>query len=77
MTIVPGHRRDVVDFLNATDKGFIFQLMDTVQLLGSKRFDTQMAVHTATKNTDVSLAQEFQKHLSSESLKHGIIDPGK
>ena len=46
--------------------------MAIVQLRGSKRFDTQMEVHTATKNTDVSLAQGFQKHFSNESGKHGI-----
>ena len=46
-------------------------------LLGSKRFDTQMSAHTATQNTDANLAQGFQKHLSNESCKHGIIDHGK
>ena len=51
--------------------------MDTVQLPVSKWFDTQMAVHTATKNTDVSLALESQKHLSNASHKHGIIDHRK
>ena len=51
--------------------------MVTVQLLGSKKFDTQMAGHTLTKNTDVSLALEFQKHLSNESHKHGIIEHRK
>ena len=34
--------------------------MVTVQLPVSKRFDTQMAVHTAPQNIDVSLSQEFQ-----------------
>ena len=40
--------------------------MTTVKLPGSKRFYTQMEVQTATKNTDVSLALEFQKHFSNE-----------
>ena len=31
-------------------------------------------MHTATQNTDVILAQEFQKHLSNKSRKHVIID---
>ena len=48
--------------MNATYKIFIFNLMDTVQLPGSKLFDTQMVVHTATQNTDVIVSQEFQKH---------------
>ena len=37
--------------------------MASAQLPGSKRFDNQIEVHTATQNTDKSLAQEFQKHL--------------
>ena len=46
----PGHEREVVYGLNATYKMFIFFLMATVQLPGSKRFNTQMEVHTATQN---------------------------
>ena len=34
--------------------------MDTFQTPGSKGFDAQMIVHTATQNTGVSLALEFQ-----------------
>ena len=67
----------VVDGLNNTDKRFILNLMATFQLPVSKRFDTQLEVHIATQNTDVSLAPEFQKHLSHESHKHVIIDQGK
>ena len=51
--------------------------MATVQLPGSKRFDTQISVHTVTKNTDVSLAQEFQKRWPNKSRKRVIIDHGK
>ena len=39
--------------------------MATAQLPGSERFDTKMAFHTSTQNTDASLALEFQKHLSN------------
>ena len=70
----PINVRDVVYGLNDTDKMFIFHLMATVQLTGSKRFDTQIAVHTATQSTDMNLSLEFQKYLSNASLKHGIID---
>ena len=35
-------------------------MMATVQIPGKKRFYTQMAVHTATHNIDVSLGQEFK-----------------
>ena len=51
--------------------------MVMLQLPGSKWFDTQMAVHTATQNTDVSLALESQKHLSNASRKHYNFDNGK
>ena len=52
-------------------------MVATLRLPGSKRFDTQMEVHVVTQNTDLSLAQEFQKHLPNESRKHGIIYNGK
>ena len=48
--------------------------MTTVQLPVSKWFDTKMKVRTAAQNTDVSLALEFQKHLSNAPRKHGILD---
>ena len=51
--------------------------MSIVQLLGIKRFDKQMAVHTVTQNTDVILELEFQNHLSNSSHKHGVLDHGK
>ena len=50
-----GHSREVVDCFNAFEKRFIFQLMSTVQLKGSKRYDTQMVMHTVTRTSDVSL----------------------
>ena len=52
---VPVHEIEVVDGRNATDKRLILRLMDTFQLPGSELFDTKMAAHTATHNTDVSL----------------------
>ena len=55
----PGNIIEVVDNLNDTEKRIIFHLMGTMKLPRSKRFDTQMPVHTATQNADVSLAQEF------------------
>ena len=33
--------------------------MENLQLPGTKRFDTQMAVETATQDTGVILAMEF------------------
>ena len=52
-------------------------MISTVKLHGSEWFNTKIAVHTATKHSDVSLAQEFQNHLSDESRKHGILDQVK
>ena len=73
----PGHVREVVDGINATHKKFIFHMMATVQFPCIKLFDAQMVVHTATQNTDMSLALEFQKHFSNESHQRDIIDNGK
>ena len=73
----PGHGREVVDGLNDTENSFIFHIMSNFQLSGRQRFDTQIAVYTATQNTDVRFARDFQKHLSIESHKHRIKDHGK
>ena len=63
----PGHGREVEYGLNVTNKRFIFHMMYTVQHPGSKWFNTQNTLHTAAQNTDMILAQEFQKHLSNKS----------
>ena len=60
----PGHGREVADGLNAVDKRCIYQLMSTVQLPGSKIFDSQMKMHTGNQEYDVSLAKEFQHYLT-------------
>ena len=44
----PGNGKEVVDGLNAVDKRYIYQLMSTVQLNGSNRFDSQMQTHLTT-----------------------------
>ena len=48
--------------------------MATVKLPGSKWFDTWIVVQTETYT---SLKLEFQKYLSNEPQKHGIIYNGK
>ena len=58
--------REALDGLNDTYKRFLFHLISTVQLPSSKRFDTEMTVHTTIQNTDASLALESQKHLSNK-----------
>ena len=45
----PGHCREVVDGLNATEKTSMFNLMATTKILCSERVGTQMAVHTAAQ----------------------------
>ena len=73
----PLHVIEVFDGINAIDKRFLFQLISTVQLPGAKGYNIQMVMHTGTRTSDVSLANEFQKHLSNAALKHGVIYQGK
>ena len=51
--------------------------MSNVKLHGSNRFDSLMQMHTGNQKYDVSLAKEFQQHLTKEHLKNGFIDQGK
>ena len=43
--------------------------MSNVQLPGSNRFDSQMQMHTGNQKDDVSLAKEFQHHMTKEHQK--------
>ena len=52
-------------------------LMTTVQLPGEKYYDSHMAIHTSTANTDIILAREFQKHLSDPTQAHHLLNRGK
>ena len=73
----PVHGKEVANGLNAIEKHYIYKLMSNVQLPGSNIFDSQIIMHSCTQNNDVSLAKQFQKHLSKDHLKHGFIDQGK
>ena len=53
----PGNDKEVVDGLNAVDKRYIYQVMSTVQLPISNRFDSQIQIHTGNKKDDVILAK--------------------
>ena len=53
----PGNGKEVVYGLNAVDKRYVYQLMSTVLLTGSKIFDSQIQMHTGTQKDDVSLAK--------------------
>ena len=67
----------MVDGLNAIDKRYMYQLMSIVQFPGSKTFDSQILMHSCTPKKDVSLDKQFQKNLSKDDRKHGVIDQGK
>ena len=60
----PGYGKEVVYGLNSVDKRYIYQLMSTVKLPVSNRFYSQMQIHTGNQKCDVSLAREFQHHLT-------------
>ena len=67
----------MVDVLNAVDKRYIHKSMSNVQLPGSNIFDSHMKMYTGNQRYDVSLAKEFQKHLTKEHRKNGVTDQGK
>ena len=60
----PGHVKEFVDGLNAVDKRYIYKFMSNIQIPVSNRFYSQMQMHTSKQNYDVSLAKEFQHHLT-------------
>ena len=47
--------------------------MPTVRLRGAADYDSQ----TSTANTDISLAREFQKHISDPTRAHILLNHGK
>ena len=60
---VHGHVQEVVDGLNAMDKGYMYKLMSNVKLPVSRTFDSQIIMHSCTPKNYVSLAKEFQINL--------------
>ena len=56
----PGHGKEVVDGLNDVYKCYMYPLMSTVQLPGSKIFDSQIQMHTGPQKYDVRLSKKFQ-----------------
>ena len=51
--------------------------MSNVQLPGSNKIDSQMKIHTGNQIYYVSLAKEFQHHLTKEHNKNGVFDQVK
>ena len=75
--MAPGNDKKEVYGLNTIYKRYIYQLISNVQLAGSKIFDSQIIMYSCTQNNDVSLTKEFQKHMSMEHRKYGVIYHGK
>ena len=65
----PGHGKEVVNRLNAVHMRYIYLLMSTVQLPGSKLFHSQIKMHIDNHNNDASLAKEFQHYLTKEHFE--------
>ena len=53
----PGHGKEVVYGLNAIYKRYMYQLMSTVQIPGSKTFEKQIIINSCTPKKDISLAK--------------------
>ena len=51
--------------------------MATVKLPGGKVYGTQMVMRSETSTVDVSLAWEFQKHMTNAAGKSLVIDQVK
>ena len=62
----PGHGKKVVGGINAMDKRYMYQLISNVQLSVSRTFDSKIIMHYCTPKNDVSMAKEFQRHLSKD-----------
>ena len=73
----PGHGKEVIDGLNDVDKRHIYKLMSTVQFPASNRFYSHMKMHTGNQKYNISLAKEFQHHLTNEHRKNCMFYQGK
>ena len=51
--------------------------MPNVHIPGSKRFYSQIQMHTSTQNDDVSLVNCFQQRISKDHRKNCVFDQGK
>ena len=67
----------MVDGRNSIDKRYMYQLISNVQLPGSKTFDSQILMYSCTPEKDVSLAKEFQKHMSKDVYLTIRVNPAK
>ena len=51
--------------------------MVTVKLNCAEEYEKQKEMYTATAKKDISRASKFQKHLSDQLQKNGVMDQGK
>ena len=74
----PGHGKEVFDDLNAIYKQYIY-ISNNVQCLTNGIENIWLTDYNSffQKKKDVSLDKQFQKHLSEEHCKHGIVGQGK
>ena len=51
--------------------------MKDMQLPGAEAYYSQIEMHTSTANTNISLAKEFQKHISDPTQAHCLLNQSK
>ena len=67
----------MVGGINSIEKRYIYQLISSVKLPGSRTFDSHILMDYNTQNDDVNLAKEFKKHQFMVHQKYGAIDQSK
>ena len=66
----------MVDGLNVIDKRYIYQLMSNVQLAGSKKFDSQILIHSCTQKMMPAWLNNCKNIYLRSIRKNGIIYQG-
>ena len=73
----PGHGKYLVDGINVIDNLYIYQLMSTVKLPGSKIFEKQIIMHSCTQKRMPVCLKSYKNIYIMMIRKHGVIDEGK
>ena len=68
----PGHGKDEVDGLNATDKRFISGKMCLIGTPEANIKESRMAAHAMVENAALSLAEECARLCSSQARLRGV-----
>ena len=72
-----GHGKEVVYGTNTIDKGYMYQLLPTVQLPGSKIFEKQILLNSCTQQRMSVWLNNSRDICIMMIRKHGVIDQGK